>query len=71
MIKVITLSHVHMIFIPLSPTNQIHAEVLVTYPALVEKIGVLRVLQQQMWHRLEDLFHNNLCLVQFLSNIQV
>jgi hypothetical protein len=51
--------------------TQIHSEVLVTYPPLVARLAELRTLQQTLWTRLEGRFHNSLCLVQFLSNLQV
>jgi U3 small nucleolar RNA-associated protein 21 len=47
-----------------------HAEVLAQDEALVTMVNELKEQQQACWSRLQTLFHQNLCLITYFSNIQ-
>ncbi|RLN38104.1 hypothetical protein BBJ28_00017445 [Nothophytophthora sp. Chile5] len=50
---------------------KLHEELLVADPALLAQVDALGAVQQQQWQHLQKLLHNNLCLVQYLSKIQM
>ncbi|ETL77972.1 hypothetical protein L917_21151 [Phytophthora nicotianae] len=50
---------------------KLHEELLVADPALLAQVDELGAVQQQQWQHLQKLLHNNLCLVQYLSKIQM
>ncbi|CAI5719155.1 unnamed protein product [Hyaloperonospora brassicae] len=50
---------------------KLHEELLVADPALLAQADELGGVQQQQWQHLQKLLHNNLCLVQYLSKIQM
>uniref|UniRef100_M4BPC9 Small-subunit processome Utp21 domain-containing protein n=1 Tax=Hyaloperonospora arabidopsidis (strain Emoy2) TaxID=559515 RepID=M4BPC9_HYAAE len=50
---------------------KLHEEVLVVDPVLLAQADKLGAVQQQQWQHLQKLLHNNLCLVQYLSKIQM
>ncbi|TDH74233.1 hypothetical protein CCR75_001471 [Bremia lactucae] len=50
---------------------KLHEDLLVANPALLAQVDELGVVQQQQWQHLQKLLHNNLCLVQYLSRIQM
>ncbi|KAG1703419.1 hypothetical protein DVH05_007367 [Phytophthora capsici] len=50
---------------------KLHEELLVTDSALLAQVDALGSVQQQQWQHLQKLLHNNLCLVQYLSKIQM
>ncbi|GMF40092.1 unnamed protein product [Phytophthora fragariaefolia] len=50
---------------------KLHEELLVADAVLLAQVDELGSLQQQQWQHLQKLLHNNLCLVQYLSKIQM
>ncbi|CAI5709122.1 unnamed protein product [Peronospora destructor] len=50
---------------------KLHEELLVADPTLLAQVDELGAVQQQQWQHLQKLLHNNLCLVQYLSKIQM
>lgn len=50
---------------------KLHEELLVADSALLAQVDALGSVQQQQWQHLQKLLHNNLCLVQYLSKIQM
>ncbi|RLN46233.1 hypothetical protein BBJ29_007619 [Phytophthora kernoviae] len=50
---------------------KLHEELLVSNPKLLAQVDELGAVQQQQWQHLQKLLHNNLCLVQYLSKIQM
>ncbi|CAI5719104.1 unnamed protein product [Hyaloperonospora brassicae] len=50
---------------------KLHEELLVADPVLLAQADELGGVQQQQWQHLQKLLHNNLCLVQYLSKIQM
>ncbi|KAG6954024.1 hypothetical protein JG688_00012543 [Phytophthora aleatoria] len=50
---------------------KLHEELLVADSALLAQVDELGAVQQQQWQHLQKLLHNNLCLVQYLSKIQM
>ena len=50
---------------------KLHEELLVAEPVLLAQADELGGVQQQQWQHLQKLLHNNLCLVQYLSKIQM
>ncbi|KAE9246299.1 hypothetical protein PF004_g4861 [Phytophthora fragariae] len=50
---------------------KLHEELLVANTALLAQVDELGSVQQQQWQHLQKLLHNNLCLVQYLSKIQM
>ncbi|KAF1784390.1 Porphobilinogen deaminase, dipyrromethane cofactor binding site [Phytophthora cactorum] len=50
---------------------KLHEELLVADSALLAQVDELGAVQQQQWQHLQKLLHNNLCLVQYLSKIQI
>ncbi|CAI5717329.1 unnamed protein product [Peronospora effusa] len=50
---------------------KLHEELLVAEPTLLAQVDELGAVQQQQWQHLQKLLHNNLCLVQYLSKIQM
>ncbi|CEG48441.1 hypothetical protein, variant 2 [Plasmopara halstedii] len=50
---------------------KLHEDLLVADPALLAQADALGTIQQQQWQHLQKLLHNNLCLVQYLSKIQM
>jgi U3 small nucleolar RNA-associated protein 21 len=50
---------------------KLHEELLVANPTLLAQVDELGAVQQQQWQHLQKLLHNNLCLVQYLSKIQM
>jgi U3 small nucleolar RNA-associated protein 21 len=49
----------------------VHAETIVTYPALAQHLTSLSSSQSSVWSKMQQHFHSNLCLVQFFSNTQM
>lgn len=50
---------------------KLHEDLLIANPTLLAQVDALGFEQQQQWQHLQKLLHNNLCLVQYLSKIQV
>ncbi|KAL3664877.1 hypothetical protein V7S43_010055 [Phytophthora oleae] len=50
---------------------KLHEELLIADSALLAQVDALGSVQQQQWQHLQKLLHNNLCLVQYLSKIQM
>uniref|UniRef100_K3W5I7 Small-subunit processome Utp21 domain-containing protein n=1 Tax=Globisporangium ultimum (strain ATCC 200006 / CBS 805.95 / DAOM BR144) TaxID=431595 RepID=K3W5I7_GLOUD len=50
---------------------KLHEQLLVADAALLEQVDALCNVQQQQWEHLQQLLHNNLCLVQYFSKIQM
>lgn len=49
---------------------KVHGDVIIREPALQELAKEIRQEQTQSWQRLQDLLHQNLCLISFFSNLQ-
>ncbi|CAH0521881.1 unnamed protein product [Peronospora belbahrii] len=50
---------------------KLHDELLVVDSVLLAQVDKLGAIQHQQWQHLQKLLHNNLCLVQYLSKIQM
>lgn len=50
---------------------KLHEDLLVGDAGLLAQVDELCTLQQQQWEHLQKLLHNNLCLVQYFSKIQM
>ncbi|RQM19103.1 hypothetical protein B5M09_005620 [Aphanomyces astaci] len=50
---------------------KVHEDIVVGDAALLAKVQTLHTLQQQAWEHLQQLLQHNLCLVQYLSKMQM
>ncbi|OQR88110.1 hypothetical protein ACHHYP_07540 [Achlya hypogyna] len=50
---------------------KVHEDILVTDAALLSHVAQVHEVQQRVWEHLQGLLHNNLCLVQYFSKMQM
>ncbi|TMW68031.1 hypothetical protein Poli38472_007703 [Pythium oligandrum] len=50
---------------------KLYEQLLVANPELLDRVESLCAVQQRQWEHLQQLLHNNLCLVQYFSKIQM
>ena len=48
-----------------------HADEIIANEELFIRAGQIKELQQQVWERLENMFHYNQCLISHLSGLQI
>ncbi|RHY32767.1 hypothetical protein DYB32_002266 [Aphanomyces invadans] len=63
--------HFQVIQVYLNRFLKVHEDIVVADAALLAKVETLHTFQQQAWEHLQQLLQHNLCLVQYLSKMQM
>ncbi|OQR91426.1 hypothetical protein THRCLA_09001 [Thraustotheca clavata] len=63
--------HFQVVQVYLNRFLKVHEDILVSDQDLLEYVGNVAAKQQEVWEHLQNLLHNNLCLVQYFSKMQM
>ncbi|GLD95882.1 hypothetical protein PINS_up004560 [Pythium insidiosum] len=70
-VEMATRRHFQVLQAYLNRFLKLYEQLLVADAALLRRVDALCSVQQQQWEHLQQLLHNNLCLVQYFSKIQM